>query len=235
MYRKIRKHALCLYQRSCVLLRANETNSGRMSILRFFQVKFTFASALLVDKAGRRVLLLISDSVMAVCLACLGYFFWLQEHKVDVTAFSLLPLVSLGVYISTFSLGFGPIPGVMMGELFSPDVKGLALGIVCVIASLLEFVVVKMYQNLLDWFDHGITFWIFAGFCVLGTVFVWFLVPETKNKTLQEIQNELSGKKKPKNRNAGNRSSQQQQQQQMESLTAADGGPYNGQKNAAIV
>lgn len=183
---------------------------------------FTFASALLVDKAGRRVLLLISDSVMAVCLGCLGYFFWLQDHNVDVAAFNFIPLVSLGMYISTFSLGFGPIPGVMMGELFSPDVKGLALGIVCVIASLLEFVVVKMYQNLLDWFNYGITFWIFAGFCILGTAFVWFLVPETKNKTLQEIQNELNGKKKPKNRNT-NRS------QQMESLTG------NNEKNAAIV
>lgn len=193
-----------------------------MFSLSVLQVVFTFASALLVDKAGRRVLLLISDSVMAVCLACLGYFFWLKQQ--GVASFNFIPLVSLGVYISTFSLGFGPIPGVMMGELFSPDVKGLALGIVCVIASLLEFVVVKMYQNLLNWFNYGFTFWIFAGFCILGTVFVWFLVPETKNKSLQEIQNELNGKKKPKNRNS-NRS------QQMESLT----GPYNNEKNAAIV
>lgn len=185
---------------------------------------FTFASALLVDKAGRRVLLLISDSVMAICLACLGYFFWLEEHHVVMSSiFCLVPLVSLGMYISTFSLGFGPIPGVMMGELFNPDVKGLALGVVCVIASLLEFVVVKMYQNLVDWFQHAITFWIFAGFCILGTVFVWFLVPETKNKTLQEIQNELNGKKKPKNRNTS-------RSHQMESLT----GPYS-EKNAAIV
>jgi len=219
-------NVLIFYAESIFKSSSSSSISPQVSsiIIGVLQVVFTFASALLVDKAGRRVLLLISDSVMAVCLGCLGYFFWLQEHTFDVSAFSLIPLISLGVYISTFSLGFGPIPGVMMGELFSPDVKGLALGIVCVIASLLEFVVVKMYQNLLDWFNHGITFWIFAGFCMLGTVFVWFLVPETKNKTLQEIQNELNGKKKPKNRNT-NRS------QQMESLT----GPYNNQKNAAIV
>ncbi|XP_050436595.1 facilitated trehalose transporter Tret1-2 homolog isoform X1 [Adelges cooleyi] len=213
-------NVLIFYAES-IFKRSNSTISPQISsiIIGVLQVKFTFASALLVDKAGRRILLLISDSVMAVCLGCLGYFFWLQEHDVDVSAFTLIPLVSLGVYISTFSLGFGPIPGVMMGELFSPDVKGLALGIVCVIASLLEFVVVKAYQNLLDWFDHGITFWIFAGFCVLGTLFVWFLVPETKNKTLQEIQNELNGKRKPKNRNT-------HRSQQMESLTS---------KHAAIV
>ncbi|XP_050535056.1 uncharacterized protein LOC126902078 [Daktulosphaira vitifoliae] len=195
-------NVLIFYSES-IFKRTNSSISPELStiIIGLLQVVFTFASALLVDKTGRRILLLISDSVMAVCLGCLGFFFWLKEHDVDVIAFTLVPLISLGLYISTFSLGFGPIPGVMMGELFSPDVKGLALGIVCVIASLLEFVVVKIYRNLLDWFDYGITFWIFAGFCVLGTLFVWFLVPETKNKTLQEIQNELNGIKKPKHRN----------------------------------
>ncbi|CAH1716649.1 unnamed protein product [Aphis gossypii] len=167
-------------------------------IIGVLQVIFTFASSQLVDRAGRRVLLLISDSVMAVCLGTLAYYFWLQEHGVDVSSFNLIPLISLGVYISTFALGFGPIPGVMIGELFSPEFKGLAIGIVCVLASLIEFCVVKTYQTLLNYCDHGITFAIFAGFCVLGTTFVWFLVPETKNKSLQEIQDELSGKKKPK-------------------------------------
>lgn len=157
------------------------------------QVVFTFASSQLVDRAGRRMLLLISDSVMAVCLATLGYFFWVQEHGGDVSSFGLVPLVSLGVYVSTFALGFGPIPGVMMGELFSPEFKGLAVGIVCVLASMVEFCVVKTYQNLLNWFQYGITFGIFAGCCCLGTVFVWFLVPETKNKTLHQIQIELGG------------------------------------------
>ncbi|KAF0759294.1 facilitated trehalose transporter Tret1-2, partial [Aphis craccivora] len=162
-------------------------------IIGVLQVIFTFASSQLVDRAGRRVLLLISD-----CLGTLAYYFWLQEHGVDVSSFNLIPLISLGVYISTFALGFGLIPGVMIGELFSPEFKGLAIGIVCVLASLIEFCVVKTYQTLLNYCDHGIKFAIFAGFCVLGTTFVWFLVPETKNKSLQEIQDEFSGKKNPK-------------------------------------
>lgn len=149
-----------------------------------------------MDRAGRRVLLLISDSVMAVCLGSLAFYFWQLEHGVDVSAFKLVPLISLGVYISTFALGFGPIPGVMIGELFSPEFKGLAIGIVCVLASLIEFCVVKSYQTLLNNYDRGITFGLFAGCCVVGTMFVFFLVPETKNKSLQEIQEELSGKKK---------------------------------------
>ncbi|CAI6366227.1 unnamed protein product [Macrosiphum euphorbiae] len=165
-------------------------------VIGVLQVIFTFASSQLVDRAGRRVLLLISDSVMAVCLGSLAFYFWQEEHGVDVSAFKLVPLISLGVYISTFALGFGPIPGVMIGELFSPEFKGLAIGIVCVLASLIEFSVVKSYQTLLNNYDRGITFGLFACCCVVGTMFVFFLVPETKNKSLQEIQELLGGKKK---------------------------------------
>ncbi|XP_065214786.1 facilitated trehalose transporter Tret1-like isoform X2 [Planococcus citri] len=167
-------------------------------IIGSVQVIMTYASGLLVDRAGRRVLLLISDSIMALCMLALGTYFYAKENKYDVENFGWVPLVSLSVYISVFSLGFGPIPGIMMGELFSPEAKGVALGVVCILASLLEFVVVKGFQNLVDWVNFGITFWIFAGFCVIGFLFVYFLVPETKNKSLQEIQDELSGIKKKK-------------------------------------
>lgn len=162
-------------------------------IIAAVQVVMTYASGLLVDRAGRRVLLLVSDSIMAVCLMVLGAFFFLQERKYDVADYGWVPLISLSIYISVFALGFGPIPGIMMGELFSPETKGIALGIVCILASILEFIVVKGFSNLTAIFQFGITFWIFAGNCLLGTLFVYFLVPETKNKSLQEIQDELNG------------------------------------------
>ncbi|XP_022172838.1 facilitated trehalose transporter Tret1-like [Myzus persicae] len=168
-------------------------------VIGVLQVVFTFASSQLVDRAGRRVLLLISDSVMAMCLGSLAFYFYQQERGVDVSAFSLVPLISLGIYISTFALGFGPIPGVMIGELFSPEFKGLAIGIVCVLASLIEFCVVKSYHTLLNHYNRGVTFGFFACCCVVGTCFVFFLVPETKNKSLQEIQEELAGKKRSAN------------------------------------
>lgn len=179
-------------------------------IIGAVQVIMTFASGLLVDRAGRRVLLLISDAIMAVCLVALGGFFYAKEQHYDVSDYGWVPLVSLSVYISVFSLGFGPIPGIMMGELFSPEAKGVALGVVCIIASILEFIVVKGFHNLTEVFSFGVTFWIFAGNCLLGTLFVYFLVPETKNKSLQEIQDELNGlttkreKKKRKTKNGKN-------------------------------
>jgi len=176
-------------------------------VIGVMQVVMTYASGLLVDRAGRRVLLLVSDSVMAICLLGLGAFFWFKEQNYDVSDLSWVPLVSLSVYISVFSLGFGPIPGIMMGELFSPEAKGVALGVVCILASVLEFFVVKGFHPLVEKLNMAITIWIFAGNCLLGTLFVWFLVPETKNKSLQQIQDELSGKVKrgkKKSRNSKN-------------------------------
>lgn len=176
-------------------------------IIGALQVIMTYLSGLIVDRAGRRVLLLVSDSIMAVCLLALGAFFYIKEWHQDIPLDDLnwVPLTSLSVYISVFSLGFGPIPGIMMGELFSPEAKSVALGIVCILASLLEFIVVKGFHDLQKQFKFGITFWIFAGNCVLGTLFVYFLVPETKNKSLTQIQEELSGAKKKRKKGGKNK------------------------------
>lgn len=172
-------------------------------IIALLQVVMTYASGLIVDRAGRRILLLLSDSIMALCLLVLGAFFYAEEKGYGMEDFGWVPLICLSVYISVFSLGFGPIPGIMMGELFSPEAKGVALGIVCILASLLEFIVVKGFHDLVHWLDFGITFWIFAFNCLVGTLFVYFLVPETKNKSLQEIQDELNGIKKKKKKKGG--------------------------------
>ncbi|XP_008480840.2 facilitated trehalose transporter Tret1-2 homolog [Diaphorina citri] len=178
------------------------------NIVGFIQVIMTFFSSLLVDKAGRRPLLLISDICMAICIGALGYYFYLlklDEKLVD--GLGLLPVASLAIYIIVFSVGFGPIPGVMMGELFTPDVKGLALGVICILGSLIEFVVVKTFDDVERAFGTGVAFGTFAVYCIIGTFFVYFVVPETKNKSLQQIQDELSGvKKKKKARRTGSAS-----------------------------
>ncbi|KAF0704924.1 facilitated trehalose transporter Tret1-2, partial [Aphis craccivora] len=113
-------------------------------------VIFTFASSQLVDRAGRRVLWQISDFVMATFLGTLAFYFWLHEYGVDVSSFKLIPFISLGLYISTFALGLGPTPSIMIGESFSPEIKGLVIGTMCVLDSLIEFCVVKTYQMVTD-------------------------------------------------------------------------------------
>lgn len=158
------------------------------------QVFATYTSTLLVDKAGRRILLLLSSTVMAVCLTTLGLSYHLQSHGHDVSSISWLPLASVATFIIVFSIGFGPIPWMMLGELFPSNVKGVASAVTAAFNWILAFAVTKSFQNLLDLLGAPVTFWIFAVMCIAGTIFTAVLVPETKGKSLEEIQLQLSGK-----------------------------------------
>ncbi|KAJ9581436.1 hypothetical protein L9F63_023368 [Diploptera punctata] len=163
-------------------------------VIGIVQVLATYASTLLVDRAGRRILLLLSSTVMGSCLTILGFYFHFQTQGYDVTSLSWLPLASVALFLVLFSLGFGPIPWIMMGELFPNSVKGIASATTASIAWLLAFTVTKVFQNMLDLLGSPITFWVFATMCIIGTVFTAVLVPETKGKDLSEIQMELSGR-----------------------------------------
>jgi SP family facilitated glucose transporter-like MFS transporter 8 len=163
-------------------------------IVGVIQAVATFISTLVVDLLGRRILLLLSDLVMAICALLLGiYFYLMNETDVDTNNLGWLPLTSVCLFIVVFSLGYGPIPWMMVGELFAPQIKGFASSLSCVLNWILAFVVTRFFSDLASSFGIHITFWIFAVISAIGTVFVFFLVPETKGKTLDQIQKELGG------------------------------------------
>ena len=84
-------------------------------IVGVVQVVMTVTSALLIEKAGRRILLLQSSIVMGLCLIMLGVYFHMKANPdVDVTNISFIPLGSVVLFIVSFSLGFGPIPWVSL-------------------------------------------------------------------------------------------------------------------------
>lgn len=76
-----------------------------------------FIATVLIDRLGRKILLYISDVAMIITLAALGTFFYLKENEQDVTNIGWLPLASFVIFVVGFSLGFGPIPWLMMGEI----------------------------------------------------------------------------------------------------------------------
>lgn len=183
-------------------------------IVGVMQVIATFVATVIVDRAGRRILLLISDSVMALCTLVLGIYFYLQDQNKDnVANLGWLPILSLCVFIVSFSIGFGPAPWILVGELFAPDVKGLAASLNGTFNWLLgekrenllnlnyfilistAFVITKTFVDLVNALGTGGAFWLFSGLSVLGTIFVFFVVPETKGKSLSEIQGILGGEK----------------------------------------
>jgi MFS family permease len=175
----------------------NAANSGVQPeiatiIIGVTQVVTTFFATLLMDRVGRRVLLLISELVMAMCTILLGvYFFMADQDSASVVNLSWLPIVALSLFIVVFSLGFGPIPWLMMGELFATDIKSVAGPSATTFNWLLAFIVTNTFNNLRNTVGTGQTFWLFAGISLIGVLFVYFVVPETKGKSLADIQKML--------------------------------------------
>lgn len=162
-------------------------------IVGVIQTVATFISTLIVDRLGRRILLLISDSVMALCSLLLGVFFILDKQGEAGSSLGWLPLTSVCIFIVVFSLGYGPIPWMMVGELFPPHIKGFASSLSCLLNWILAFLVTKFFSDLVTEFGEHTTFWIFCVISIIGTLFVFFIVPETKGKSLDEIQRQLGG------------------------------------------
>ncbi|XP_043278857.1 facilitated trehalose transporter Tret1 isoform X2 [Venturia canescens] len=157
------------------------------------QVIAVFVSTIIVDKLGRRLLLLISSVSMCITTLILGVYFYCDEFGPSMENVRWLPLLCICGFIILFSIGFGPIPWMMMGEIFSSQIKGVAGSSACLFNWLMAFVVTKFYGDVKSAIGPYGAFWIFSAICGLSVVFVFFLVPETKGKTLDQIQMELGG------------------------------------------
>nr|CAD7462898.1 unnamed protein product [Timema tahoe] len=173
---------------------AGSTLSPSLStiIVGVVQVLATYASSVLVDRTGRRVLLLLSDTAMAVCLLVLSVYFFIRERHPDhVTFIAWLPLASVVVYIVLFSLGFGPLPWFMIAEIVPAEVKGVVSAVAVCVNWALVFVVTKAFGPMVEQLGAPVTFILFCAVCSTGTAFVALFVPETKGKSLSEIQSWL--------------------------------------------
>jgi MFS family permease len=156
------------------------------SIVGGVQIVATLAGALLVDRLGRRILLVISDVGMTLSLVALGAFFSIATEDRD--SIGWLPLVSLMVFISAFSIGFGPIPWMILGEILPPRAKGLASAIATSFNWTLAFLVGQFFADIKEGLGINWCYFSFAIVCVVGTIYILTIVPETKGKSLDEIQ-----------------------------------------------
>ncbi|XP_050531568.1 facilitated trehalose transporter Tret1-like isoform X3 [Daktulosphaira vitifoliae] len=164
-------------------------------IVSAVQLLMTFITMLVIDKAGRRKLLIFSGVMMGISHIILAhYYFHYERNPLLSESIAWIPLVSIAMFISAFALGFGPIPWVVMGEIFSNEVKPYGTSIATAINWLLVFLVTYSAEYLAKIVGNGGTFLIFGLFCWIAAVFSLVLVPETQNRTLAEIQKELAEK-----------------------------------------
>ncbi|KAF3640191.1 Sugar transporter ERD6-like 4 [Capsicum chinense] len=155
------------------------------------QVVATAVATWLVDKTGRRILLIVSSAGMAVSLLIVAASFYLKGYvSEDSGLYGILGIVSVvGVVfmIISFSLGMGPIPWLIMSEILPIKIKGLA-GSTATLANWLFSWVITVTAPLLMAWSSGGTFTIYMVMCAFTVAFVAIFVPETKGRTLEEIQ-----------------------------------------------
>ena len=152
------------------------------------QVLATFVACLVMDKYGRRKLLVIAGTGMSLTCFTFGYYFYVTTGKAGENPLSWLPVFCLVMYIVSFSMGWGPIPMLVMSEIFPVKARGMAGAITAFSNWFTGFWVTKefdLFQFLLG--QHGI-FCLFGILCVLGVIFVLKFVPETKGKSLEDIE-----------------------------------------------
>nr|CAI5843210.1 unnamed protein product [Callosobruchus analis] len=159
------------------------------------QLIFTMVSSSIVDKAGRKPLLMISMAGSAFALFLEGTYFYIKtETSIDTTSFDFIPVIVLIGFVIVFSLGMQSIPILMLGELFPTSVKAYALCLADVYYSVVATIASKFLQLMRVHFGMYVAFYGFTIFSLLGLIFIVFCVPETKGKNLEEIQEFLKGR-----------------------------------------
>ncbi|XP_077864167.1 solute carrier family 2, facilitated glucose transporter member 8-like [Saccoglossus kowalevskii] len=150
------------------------------------QVVFTCVCAILMDKAGRKMLLILAGIGMTVSAGTFGLYYQLKTPSGN--DLSGLSLSSMIVYIISFSLGWGAIPWLIMSEIFPSRARGAASGIATLVNWTCAFIVTLTFSDMMDSLTEQGTFWFFGGVCFVATLFVVIFVPETKGRTLEEIE-----------------------------------------------
>lgn len=157
----------------------------------------TIGSSLVVDRLGRRTLLLFSNSLMSICLGLMGVYFLIQSYKPEVLEnVRILPAILLCLYLSLHTVGYASVLYVVMGEIFAQNVKGLAAGISMAWNNFLLLIISIAFPVFVEMCGSAVTFFIFSFLIALACLFIFFCVPETKGKSLEQIQMMLLSSKK---------------------------------------
>jgi SP family xylose:H+ symportor-like MFS transporter len=148
---------------------------------------FTVVAIMTVDRFGRKPLMIIGALGMAISMIALGFAFYTHNEGIVALIFML-------TYTAAFAMSWGPVTWVLLAEIFPNSIRGamsIAVSAQWIANWLVSFTfpVMNDSQWLTRVFNHGFAYWIYGIMGIFAAIFVWKLVPETKGKTLEEIEN----------------------------------------------
>lgn len=155
------------------------------TVVTLMQVFSTVGAAVFVDKLGRRKLLMTSIAAMAIALATIAICEVATKYGAGGSWVAILAAI---VYVSAYSFGVGPITWVLVGEMFPQAAREKAAAVISVLNWFLAFIITKTYFRLESLTGIAGTCTVYSSVCVIGLILVYLLVPETKGRTLGEIE-----------------------------------------------
>ena len=148
---------------------------------------FTVIAIFTVDRYGRKKLMLLGGLGMAAAMIGLGFAFYASWHWLTLLTLMLL-------YIACFAMSWGPVTWVLLAEIFPNKIRsaamGLAVAAMWIANQIVSWTFPMMNDNswLVATFNHGFTYWVYGLASLVGVLFVWRLLPETKGQTLEELE-----------------------------------------------
>jgi MFS transporter, SP family, galactose:H+ symporter len=142
----------------------------------------TIISLFLLDRVGRRPLLLVGIAGMTFGLAGLGYSFGVRHVS------SSTVLLDVVIYLASFAISLGPIFWLLISEIYPTTVRGQAMSLATVTIWLADLLVSITFLSMVEAFGARASFWVYGAACVVAFVFSLKLVPETKDRTLEQIE-----------------------------------------------
>ncbi|CAG9832551.1 unnamed protein product [Diabrotica balteata] len=183
-----------LYFMASIFNQAGSDLSGNAvgAIVGVFQMATYCVAAYLIEKCGRRILVLTSSFTCTIPMFLLGLYFYLKSINANIiTSIGWFPVVCVIVFIICYGIGLGAVPIAIMGELFPSDLRAKGVGLTLVLDALAVSLVLFCYPLATKTFGVHICMWLFSFLCLLGCITLYFILPETKGKSFCEIKHML--------------------------------------------
>jgi sugar porter (SP) family MFS transporter len=158
----------------------------------------TIVAIMLIDRLGRRPLMISGLVIIATSMLLLAYSFGSAEQGPSGELINMNPtLILIGIlgFVAGFGISLGPVMWVLFSELFPNRIRGIAISFCGLINSSVSFVVQLVFPWELENFGPSMTFLIYGSFAIIGLIIVTRILPETKGRSLEELQVELVSKK----------------------------------------